>query len=335
MITRYVDPNADVGGDGTTNAQSGAHCAYKSLSIWEAAEQQDLTAGGGNIAECIVDSNYSPHSVDSSVCVINGWTTSATCYIYIHTPTSSRHSGVWDTTKYRHAGPSTFANIAIYEDYTKIFGLQIDAVGEGNYNAVASYIVAKGITFGYNIVRYNYTGAGTKDAGVVRFDIVGGPTNYVYNNLIYNNTTGSAGTVYGLGQNYGTVYAYNNTVFGFERGIFGMSIIRNCISMGNSNYDFNNTTGSYNVSSDDSASGSPTAEDKDAYDDYFIDYTNKDFHLKNNSNTLFGLAGTDLSSLNLFTDDIDGDARVDWDIGADEYISVGGFNRAPTMFNVF
>src|SRR3990170_1219772 len=68
---------------------------YTSLSAWEAGQQGNLvTADQIQVAEC-----YS--MLDTSICVINGWTTDATRYIEIKTPVSERHDGKWNTSKYR------------------------------------------------------------------------------------------------------------------------------------------------------------------------------------------------------------------------------------------
>ena len=119
------------------------------------------------------------------------------------------------------------------------------------------------------------------------------------NNTIY-------ACVHGIRNSSGTnsdhMFAYNNAVF-------------NC-----STADFTgafNSSSDHNVSSDTSAPGTTTATGQTDYEDYFIDYENGDFHLLDTSDNLWGVAGTDLSSS--FTDDIDGETRSEWDVGADEY----------------
>ena len=97
---RYVDVDADAGGNGTTNALTGANCAYKSLSIWEAARQTDLVTGD-IIEQCICESNGGSHTADTTAAVIDGWTTDATRYIDIKTSAAGRHDGKWNTGKYR------------------------------------------------------------------------------------------------------------------------------------------------------------------------------------------------------------------------------------------
>ena len=122
--TRYVDPNAAAGGDGTTNALSGANCAYKSLAIWEAARQGDLVSG--DIIEkviCSSDDAGSTHLADTTACTIDGWTTSATQYILVEAATS--HGGQWNTSTYRRVvsmwgGPCLLTR----EAYTRFVGLQ-------------------------------------------------------------------------------------------------------------------------------------------------------------------------------------------------------------------
>ena len=43
MQTRYINTASTAGGDGTTNATSGANRAYASFAEWEAARQASLT----------------------------------------------------------------------------------------------------------------------------------------------------------------------------------------------------------------------------------------------------------------------------------------------------
>jgi hypothetical protein len=61
----------------------------------------------------------------------------------------------------------------------------------------------------------------------------------------------------------------------------------------------------------------------------FVDAANNDYHLL--SDAIFVGIGVDLSGT--FTDDIDGDTRSAWDLGADEYVAAGGstYNEALTL----
>jgi hypothetical protein len=124
-ILRYVDPNALTGGDGTTNGLTGATRAYSSLSSWEAAQQQDLTDGGGDTARvvCSSDDAGSTHAEDTTLFAIDGWTTGVSNYITIEA--ASPHLSVWDDTIYRlwcNGGGGTA--ISVYENYTRIIGIQ-------------------------------------------------------------------------------------------------------------------------------------------------------------------------------------------------------------------
>lgn len=66
--TRYVNTASTAGGDGTTNATSGANRAYASLSEWESAEQGTVGAGDRHIVEC------SGTAADTTAVAIAGWT---------------------------------------------------------------------------------------------------------------------------------------------------------------------------------------------------------------------------------------------------------------------
>lgn len=87
-VTRYVNLASTAGGDGTTNATSGANRAYASLAEWEAAEQTDLvTDGDSHVVEITGD------GTDTDRVEINGWTTGASNTITIRVAEGSRHDG--------------------------------------------------------------------------------------------------------------------------------------------------------------------------------------------------------------------------------------------------
>ena len=105
----------------------------------------------------------------------------------------------------------------------------------------------------------------------------------------------------------------------------------NCIGMvddtpgvDHEGYDVN-CTGDYNIDSYTDVPGAHSVSSIDPEDIYTdIGAGQEDLHLKSDS-TAASDAGTDLSGVTYgFDDDIDGDTRSDWDIGADEYVAAGG-----------
>ena len=126
--TRYVDVDADAGGDGTTNGLSGGTCAYKSLSIWEAARDDvgDLVTND-SIEDVVCGSAHASHTADTGGVVIDGWTTDATRYINIRGAASDSHLGVYDATKYRLAMTNSTA-LNLNEQYVRVNRLQLYTV---------------------------------------------------------------------------------------------------------------------------------------------------------------------------------------------------------------
>ncbi len=87
-VTRFVNPASSPGGDGTTDATTGANRAYASLSEWEAAEQTDLVAAG-DWHQVICAGG---ESVDNFT--LEGWTTNDTAnFILISVEATSRPDG--------------------------------------------------------------------------------------------------------------------------------------------------------------------------------------------------------------------------------------------------
>lgn len=135
-----------------------------------------------------------------------------------------------------------------------------------------------------------------------------------------------------------TIKVYNCTSLGGDYGFLRV-LCQNCYSGEHSTEDFFTLAigSDYCVSADTSANDECTnnTTGKTSYSDYFenVGAGAEDLHIKNTSNNLWGLSGTDLSGI--FTDDIDGDTRSAWDIGADEYVSGKVVIKSPfpTFFN--
>ena len=77
---------------------------YKSLSIWEAARQADLTTGDGAsnyvVERVVCGSNHANHTADTASVTVTGWTCSVNSYIDIKAETASRAGTAWSDTKY-------------------------------------------------------------------------------------------------------------------------------------------------------------------------------------------------------------------------------------------
>ncbi len=286
-------------------------------------------------------------TADTTTVVINGWTTSVDAYIKIYTPTrsdevgtSQRHSGVWDTNKYK-LEVSNDGGIEVFEDFIKFDGLQIqaslpagvgsgiliDTVGAGSYFEVSNNILVG--VFDGDAVQYG--------AGVYNNDADASLS--IWNNIIYGWTNADQFSCYGLYLYYGTAqYAYNNTIIDSYIGMRANSnaIVKNNLVKGSDaglSYFGTFSVGTdYNSTDidDDIGQGS---NNKVSQTFSFVDATNKNYHLlpsdtgaKNYgadlTNDLYLPFYTDTDSYGLADDtNKTRPTGTTWDIGADEVIT--------------
>lgn len=321
MATKTIKPS---GGD------------YTSLNAWEAGEQANITGLGPAIAEC-----YS--MLDSTAVVINGWTTTASDYIKIYTPTAERHAGVYTTSKYRmDVGANTA--ITINEDFVRVFGLQIyhsnTAVDNRHGIDISGTSTSAVIHIGYNILRGNNNG-GWYDSGVNTTSTATG-TVYIYNNIIYDWGRSGSAAYAGICINAFSpttldAYIYNNTIqnchYGISRldadiiavnNLFSASVTADASGTFAAGTDYNATS---RASIGYTVTGGGNTHDRLSQTFTFVDGTNKDFHLQSSDAGAKDYGVSDPGS-GLFSDDIDGATRTgSWDIGADEY-TAGGTSHA-------
>ncbi len=321
---------------------------YSSLSAWEAGEQGNLvTADEIREAEC-----YSFQ--DTTQVLINGSTTDSTRYMRIFTPTSERHDGKYNTSKYRlelsdqHAmmlGDAyvrvegiqvkvTLATNSVHH-ITAIMGLWNFALASGTSQRVSHCVVvcdATGRTDNSNL-RGFFIEAGASSTAPV-------PILYVWNCMVlhigsgagYNDHKG-----FHCGGQDGDMVVYNCTAddfdFGYHKAGSNTSfLVKNCLAS-NSSIGFNANGSSfaagsdYNVTTD--ATSPPGSNSDTSSTVSFVDSANGDFHLLS-SDTGAKDQGVDLSSdpTLAFSTDIDGQTRSGtWDVGADEVVSDSSFPR--------
>lgn len=125
-VLRYVNisPTNTPGGDGTTNAVTGANRAYATLSEWEAAEQTDLVADGDT--HRVLCSNTGGGNSDTAQCIIDGWTTGASNGITVEQNPTDRTFGVLDTSKYKMRSALADGLIDIRQDYVDVKYVQFE-----------------------------------------------------------------------------------------------------------------------------------------------------------------------------------------------------------------
>lgn len=331
MATYYVNPDS-AGGDGTTNALSGATAAYTSLSAWEAARQADLTGTGVHEVVCETGG-----TADTTTVNISGWTTTASDYIDIHTSAEHRHAGIWSDAKYRLAVADN-NGFTISEDYVRISWLQVSssATTATNRSAITiSSIISAANEFRFygNIIKgtgatstYKLNGILSNDADAIV---------KAWNNIIYdciNGTTQSTGIYLASGTN---CEVYNNTITDCGIGIWaGSSNVKavnnlvNNIATASLTYVGTFSTGTDYNSTDSTDAIGVGSNNRTSQTFTFANEAGDDFHLAAGDAGAKDF-GTSDPGAGLFSDDIDGVTRTGtWDIGADEYVAAGGSNLA-------
>ncbi len=306
---------------------------YALLSTWEAAQQSDLVTDDVIAqAEC-----YAGAYTD--LVNILGWTTGASNYVRIYTPTAERHNG---TSRDVSGAGCQFSNagtvIAISEDYVRIDGLDTKSTG-----ATTSCIsTAATITATNNDIRVencigNLTASTSATNSVFRFvdDFDANVT--VINNIVYTSGTSIAICI-DVG-NVTTAFLAHNTCHA-KAGVG----IRWGTGAGDTHTLWNNwasslTTTAYSVigTSGTEVGGYNASDDATGDDgglttgalinvttaDQFVSITEgaEDFHLVTGSS--LEAAGSPTAAVAL---DIDGEARdgTTPDIGADEAVFITG-----------
>ena len=296
--------------------------------------------GDSAIATAKIDGAWT--SPDTTNVAISGWTTTSTNYIKIYTTSAARHSGKYDTNKYRlEITPGYSMNIlSISTPFVKIDGLQIKGIASSTNSFAGigfSSVSAGGMSeISNNIITADLTGAtGSSYNGIVMFY----SSAKIWNNIIYGfSKSGISAKGTNLSSSAtSTVYLYNNTVYGNASGTVrsaGIVVAKNNISS-NNNIDY---VGTFNASSTNNISSDATSPNAGGTDCSghscinqtvsFVSSSTSDFHLAPTDSSAKD-SGVDLSAdPNLsFTTDIDGQTRPfgsAWDIGADEFV-----NTAP------
>ncbi len=326
---KVVDPGNGTGAD------------YTSLNDWEAAMQDDITAADANtisVAKCRATGGIA----DTATVTISGWTADATHYIKIWTDPGEnfRHSGKYDTTKYRLETISG-NSIQVNNYFTRIEGLQVksknaggdwqESIGTGGVQTA----VDADLRISNNIITRTADNLANSSQGImIGIFPNSGSKVLIYNNIVYDFGTAaanSAGIMIQDNNGNNRIFAYNNTVasssIGFAWQVANSGIAKNNIAQDCTN-GYNGTFGTgsnYNISDvvDDNTGG---GNDKTGTEVYFRDFDNDDFHLAPTDTAAKG-AGVNLSAdANLaFTYDIDGQGRPSgttaFDIGADQMVA--------------
>ena len=316
---------------------------YSSVASWLAAyggsASADLVANGDSIVlECYkgdytaVGGGQDYIEVDSIV-NLNSFTTSETNTTSIVVPQSERHNGT-PNTGFRFVFTRNYQGFCEIQHGT-LEGVSVEVTGTYNQrNCISS---SDGKTLFDSVLVVSNSPNSTGGCGAFRTNR--GSTHINCIAIDVNNHQYRDG--YYLTR-YRESYYYNCTVVGFKTGFSQNATsdsthdnrirIKNCVAYGNGvdfysagstpiNGSTNNASGQYTTNS--AIGANPLTQNVVAAD--FADPTNHDYRLSSTS-ALIG-AGVDLSAE--FTTDVEGETRVAWDVGFDEFIAQAEVPASP------
>lgn len=338
-IERYVNTASTAGGNGTTNATSGASRAYASCAEWTAAEATNLDA-----VDNIHKVHFEGSAADTAECVLIGWTTSATDYIWMVVDPGVRHQGVWSTSHYRLEVTTDVSTMSLITgaNHVRIEGLQIGGSGTDSDNIILRLVQEANID-----VRISHTIIRTTRSGMFQFGIflsldpTGGNVR-IWNSVIYGfSTTGSIGVLTYDGST--GLDLYNVTIAGNTTGINLDPGFATPPGRAQNVLFYNNTTdatGTFLAGTDYNAAdsgaigytvtGGGNTHDRVSQTFTFVNAGANDYHLQSGDAGAKNFGVTDPSA-GLFSDDIDLVSRSgSWDIGADEETGAGGGGTGTT-----
>jgi len=223
-IIRYVDTGATGTGDGTSWTD-----AYTSMSAMEAAEQQDLVAGG-NTFTCYC--RASTGVADTTPVIFLGWTTGVANDIKIIGESTSK----WDASKYRFVFPFsvttgmslevpnlTFDSIHVEHTKSAASATYTYTIRVRNPGITIKNCILKGVNDGAPSQYLGWTGVHIQYSdGICLF----------YNNILYDFIVGGAAALKDRSSGVSTVYAYNNTLYNNDvslQGDNGNMVVKNSI----------------------------------------------------------------------------------------------------------
>ena len=263
---------------------------------------------------------------DTTTAYLSGISSTAINDITIFTSGDARHEGVWDSSKYIIS--HNYITVRIYNAYVTVDGLQMHKNSREYGWAYYMNKNESGIVVKNNIIK----GAGgtytsNNYAGIRVYYPSGRYKVLIYNNIVYDfyGTANDSGCIDTYLPSVGGLIA-NNTVYNCSVGINGNGDLINNISYNNR---LNYRAGNGNLSDKNISSDATEPDYGTNYTNVTLSFvsttaTEEDFHLAAGDTEAMDL-GTTLDAY--FIADIDGDSRPQgsaWDIGADEYVALGG-----------
>lgn len=314
MIHRYVNTNSTAGGDGTTSGTAG------STRAWATLNEALTTLDNATLTDDVTVHCMGTAADTTAVGTID--VNTSTFMLTIQTDIGDRHTGTYDTNKYRLEATNTL----VFRNNTtlrmKVIGLQFKLTRTTGSPYVMKALGANhsgtyDITFSHNIVQCT---SKTSTIGMTAdAPSSGSGTVVMYNNVIYGCGQGMTGT---LGSPW---KAYNNTIAGSDYGFVDDQgfVIKNNAVTGAANVGFVGSFGTgsdYNCESD--GNGGPGAHHASAVTFTFVNGAGNNYDLQAGDTGARGRGVVDPGGGSLFTDDILGRSRPGagtWDCGAFQY----------------
>jgi hypothetical protein len=332
---RYVDVDANAGGDGSTADLTGANCAFKSISIafaWFGAGKcpWNLTTAGDTYTIICGSNHATNHTADTAMAYLTGPITSATSYIEVKADAASEYKGTWSTSKFRleFAGANGFALFRTEEvKFIRVRKVQMKntKTGTSTSHGIAPLPSAGAVHL------YDSCGVFVSDSGYngnMAFKMTG--LNAAVTINFINCVLGGDGLAISAGHAVAvhTINMYSCVLVGYYTPVSRAGstpfVLKNCYAHakdGTAAYAGATLT---TCASSDAASGSVGLRSVPYSTSTFANVTagSEDFHLVTNS-ALLG-QGTNTSGeadpFN-FTVDIDGISRGSvWDVGVDQFV---------------
>jgi hypothetical protein len=256
---------------------------------------------------------------DTTAVNVTGFTTDATRYIRIFTPSAERHDGKLNTGKYLLKTTAAFTTtLTISEEYVRIEGLQIWAANTGTDES-RPLVVSVGATSDVRvescIIRNDTTGSsGTSNLNTYHVSGVLTVRNSVlYGGTIGVNCNGTTTTIQNCTITKMSAHAINRSA--------GTATVTNTYASGTTDAytgTMTRTTCAHDTATVFAGSTASIAHDTTNFTN--VTGGSEDYHLVSGASATLKTGGTDLSGT--FTTDIDGQTRsVPFSIGADQIVA--------------
>lgn len=329
MANRYVNTASTAGGDGTTNATSGANRAWANLA--EAAN------GLGASLSTPIDLYCEGSAADTSNVDQTVWdfTTTATNKLRIigeqsplHPNFSTAKSGKYDTSLYHITCTNRNGLYNNIPEHIEFHGIQVHvtvsnagsyiAFKTSNANQTASDItcrvahcIAKATQTSGTVTGFESRPPTSPGRGTVK----------TWNCLAIDCNQGYTND-FGLSGDIGEFYNCTSAGCGYGFVEATTMLVINCLATATTNIGFVGTfEASSNYNAEDDGNGAPGANSRSGQTFTFVNAAGDDWHLASTDTGAKGFGTADPGS-GLFSDDVDGQTRgATWDIGFDQYVA--------------